>query len=57
MNGRNIRLGHVTITLLNGSSTIAYIREYTPDTLQARVMVQGTFIDARWNGNRWVQVA
>lgn len=51
-----IKLGFVTIALLNGSSAQAYIREYNPDTLQARTMVQGSFIQASWNGCKWVQV-
>ncbi len=58
MNSGNIKLGFVTITLLNGSSTQAYIREYSAlnGTPQARTTVAGAFIQAQWNGMKWVQV-
>jgi hypothetical protein len=49
-------LGFVTVALLNGECATVYIREYDPNTLQARVMVQGNFIKCAWNGAKWVQV-
>ena len=57
MNSRNnIKLGYVSITLANGSKATAYIREYSTATLQARVLVNGEFIQASWNGFSWSQV-
>jgi hypothetical protein len=58
MSSGNIKLGFVTITLLNGSSTQAYIREYDTinGTSQARTIVSGVFIQAQWNGLTWIQV-
>jgi hypothetical protein len=57
MNNRNIKLGFVTVALLNGSSVTAYIREYsvTDGIAQARTMVNGTLIQAQWNAAKWIQ--
>ncbi len=57
MNDRNIRTGFQRVALLNGmTQQVAYIREYDPKTLQTRCMVNGDFIQAKWNGFQWVQV-
>lgn len=54
---RNIQLGFVKVVLLNGmTQQVAYIGEYDPQTLQTRCMVNGQFIQVKWNGFQWVQV-